>query len=265
MQTSIGSSRINAHGQGDLAANCINQGGEPLSKQTEKLIAKKAKKARESLDKRIAAANYNPESKLFKTKQRNLWNIARSFTDEDFVRLGKKGNISEKQLTQCFKFRCNERDIKYQATECKEQISDLMERGEQALKKFRERLGIAPDDEADTSLATTLINNTQKALSNCSGYLYFKCWKVSSKDYWFKIGITNDLKRRDVEQNVLPVKAETIAYTKFNSMEEAGAAEKAFHSCLKKYKVKGASNRELFNLPPSKVAAIIAAMKALKK
>ena len=64
-------------------------------------------------------------------------------------------------------------------------------------------------------------------LKNVEGYLYIKTWKISGQTQWFKIGITNDLDRRDYEQNVLPVAAKTLATAKVASMEHARSIEKS--------------------------------------
>ena len=81
---------------------------------------------------------------------------------------------------------------------------------------------------------------------------------------WYKIGITNDLRRRDAEQNVLPVPATTLQSVRFFSIEHARTAEKVFLEILSKNRIKGANNKELFNLEPAQVQAIIGAMKAIK-
>ena len=81
---------------------------------------------------------------------------------------------------------------------------------------------------------------------------------------WYKIGITNNLKRREYEQNVLPVPAETLETARFHSIEHAKIAEDAFLKTLSKYRIRGANNREIFDLKPEHVQAVIGAMKALE-
>ena len=75
-----------------------------------------------------------------------------------------------------------------------------------------------------------------------------------------KIGITNNLNRRDVEQNVLPVPAVTLKLMEVQSMDQAAAIERALHQQLTDWKVTGAGNRELFHLDDAQLAALIAAM-----
>ena len=81
---------------------------------------------------------------------------------------------------------------------------------------------------------------------------------------WYKIGITNDLRRRDAEQNVLPVPATTLQSVRFFSIEHAQTAEKVFLEILSKNRIKDANNKELFNLEPAQVQPIIGAKKAIK-
>jgi hypothetical protein len=42
------------------------------------------------------------------------------------------------------------------------------------------------------------------------GFIYLKRWTMPDVTCWFKIGITNNPDRRETEQNVLPVAAESI-------------------------------------------------------
>ena len=126
----------------------------------------------------------------------------------------------------------------------------------------RKRLGL--DKDADASLASALSKAAQEAITGePRGFLYFKCWVLPDDSRWYKVGITNDLKRRDSEQNVLPVAAETIASKGFPNIEEAGAVEKAFHRVLAERRIVGANNRELFHLKPAEVAALKAAIEAI--
>ncbi|RNC85190.1 MAG: GIY-YIG nuclease family protein [Synechococcus sp. YX04-3] len=99
---------------------------------------------------------------------------------------------------------------------------------------------------------------------NSAGYLYFKVWVLQDSSKWYKIGITNDLRHRDAEQNVLPVPATTLHSVRFFNIEHARIAEKKFLETLSDYRIKGANNRELLNLKPEQVQAIIGAMKAIK-
>ena len=60
------------------------------------------------------------------------------------------------------------------------------------------------DTEADPELAAKLLQNSEQCLQkeriSSTGYLYFKVWIMPDSSKWYKIGITNDLRRRDAEQ-----------------------------------------------------------------
>ena len=88
------------------------------------------------------------------------------------------------------------------------------------------------DTEADPELAVKLLQNSEqcrhKERISSTGYLYFKAWIMPDSSKWYKIGITNDLRRRDAEQNVLPVPATTLQSVRFFSIEHARTAEKVF-------------------------------------
>ena len=94
--------------------------------------------------------------------------------------------------------------------------------------------------------------------------MYFKVWVLPDSSKWYKIGITNDLRRRDAEQNVLPVPATTLHSVRFFNIEHARIAEKKFLETLSRYRIKGANNKELLSLKPEQVQAIVGAMKAIK-
>ena len=149
-----------------------------MKNQTKKTALQKAREAQQILNRKIEAAGKNPNSKVYQAKQKGFWKIAKSFSDDDFIRLGKKGSVSEKQLIQCFKFRCKPYELKYKTDECNPQISALMDRGSKVLKQYREKIGASLGDEIDTVLTTSLINDAKKAIANSKGYLYFKCWKI---------------------------------------------------------------------------------------
>ena len=90
------------------------------------------------------------------------------------------------------------------------------------------------------------INRNIKNIKSEEGYLYIRTWKVSGNTQWYKIGIINDLERRETEQNVLPVAAKTLATAKVASMDHARTIEQAIHKTIEKFKIKNANNRELF-------------------
>jgi hypothetical protein len=108
---------------------------------------------------------------------------------------------------------------------------------------------------ADHDLLNSLIAGIG-AGDNTKGYVYFKRWRMDDGTSWYKIGITNNPERRDVEQNVLPVPAETIACVEVESMERARSIEARFHRSLAAQRIREAKNRELFHLTPSQVSAL---------
>lgn len=89
-----------------------------------------------------------------------------------------------------------------------------------------------------------------------NGYIYLKCWSLPDGTSWFKIGVTNNPSRREIEQNVLPVAAETIACVDVGSMDRARAIESIAHKVLSERRIKDAANRELFHLSISQAAAV---------
>ena len=121
--------------------------------------------------------------------------------------------------------------------------------------RIRKKLGIG--EKVNIELSKELFNNIEKAIADVKGYLYIRRWKLSDGTQWFKIGITNNLERREYEQNVLPVAAETLASAKLASMDAARAIEKSIQKVIKKYQIKNSNNRELFKLKPEDLASII--------
>lgn len=133
---------------------------------------------------------------------------------------------------------------------------------EQAAEAERVRLGL--NDSADLDLALQLETRAKLAMKKAEkGYLYFKCWVLPDDSKWYKVGMTNNPARREAEQNVLPVPANTLHIIALESIDHARLAETAFHDVLDHAQIKGAGNRELFTLKPRQVQAVIAAMKQL--
>ena len=130
------------------------------------------------------------------------------------------------------------------------------------------RISLGLNAEADPELAEKLFKSAEQGLqsesNNSAGYLYFKVWVMPDSSKWYKIGITNDLRRRDAEQNVLPVPPTTLHSVRFYSIDHARTVEKIFLDTLSNFRIKGANNKELFTLKPPQVQAIIGAMKAIK-
>lgn len=95
------------------------------------------------------------------------------------------------------------------------------------------------------------------------GFVYLKRWEIPDGSCWFKVGITNDPNRREVEQNVLPVAAETIACIDVGSMDRARAIEAVIHRVLDEQRITDANNRELFHLSDQQAAAVKAVLEKL--
>lgn len=126
----------------------------------------------------------------------------------------------------------------------------------------RKRLGL--DQAANADLAHLLSDAAQAVLTGQPrGFVYFKCWVLPDGSRWYKLGVTNDLSRRDSEQNVLPVAAVTIASAGLPSMEDAYAVESAMHAVLGQKRITGANNRELFHLKPEDVSAVQSVVESL--
>ena len=130
----------------------------------------------------------------------------------------------------------------------------------QNLKNKLSALSLEADElqgvEEDGEILSRLRSEIKVSLSVQPGYLYFKKWTVDLNT-WFKIGITNSPDRRDSEQNVLPVPAETLCLVRLDTMDHARAAEKAFHKVLEKRRIRGAKNKELFQLSPADYKAVM--------
>lgn len=111
----------------------------------------------------------------------------------------------------------------------------------------------------------SLVDELWKELSNIespTGYLYLKRW-VKGESAWYKLGITSNPKRRDSEQNVLPVPAETLFCYDVGSIDRARTIESIIKRVLDSHKIRGSQNRELFHLSEEQVSALMAAMNAI--
>jgi hypothetical protein len=117
-------------------------------------------------------------------------------------------------------------------------------------------------DQYDSDILEKLEEEIERSLQLQPGYLYLKQWALPDAT-WFKIGITNSPSRRDSEQNVLPVPAQTVYLVRLDSMEHARATEKAFHKILKSKRIEGAMNKEIFQLSPRDYRSVVMAMKGL--
>tara|TARA_Y100000589_G_C27131649_1_gene620828 strand:+ start:272 stop:1534 length:1263 start_codon:yes stop_codon:yes gene_type:complete len=116
--------------------------------------------------------------------------------------------------------------------------------------------------EPDKKLLGKLNDGIKKALTISCGYLYLKMWSLPEKT-WFKVGITNSPKRRESEQNVLPVPSQTVYLVRLDSMEQAKSVEKAILYALDDRRIKGSSNKELFQLSAQDYKALVMALQKL--
>ena len=119
-------------------------------------------------------------------------------------------------------------------------------------------------DDEYCNIEEVLLAKIKAALIVPDGYLYFKRWSLAER-IWFKIGITNDPSRRDKEQNVLPVPSETLKVVKLSSMEQARAVESVIHKTLSGRLVRGAKNKELFELSGQEYRAVAKALGELER
>lgn len=124
-------------------------------------------------------------------------------------------------------------------------------------------ISASPRPCADQRLLSLLKDRCAK-LSVC-GFVYFKRWRLRDGTCWYKVGITNNMSRRESEQNVLPVAAETLAYFDAGGMDRAKAYESAIHLVLDSQRIRDANNRELFHLSKEQELALIEFFKAPKE
>lgn len=120
---------------------------------------------------------------------------------------------------------------------------------------------------ANTTLDQHLAGMLWHALETAppvAGYVYLKRWCLPDGSYWFKVGVTSNPNRRDLEQNVLPVPAETLACVDAGSMDRARAIEYIIHNVLDEQRITDANNRELFHLNDSQAAAIMAILNRIE-
>jgi hypothetical protein len=113
----------------------------------------------------------------------------------------------------------------------------------------------------------SLVDELWKELSNIespTGYIYLKRWNYKDESWWYKLGITTNPKRRDSEQNVLPVPAETLFCYDVGSIDRARTMESIIKRVLDSHKIRGSQNRELFHLSEEQVSALMTVMNAVK-
>lgn len=118
-------------------------------------------------------------------------------------------------------------------------------------------------NEIDAELMLKLRAEFSDHEPNEDHWLYFKKWSLSDGTTWYKIGITNDLARRDSEQNVLPVASETLEAIQVAGRDRAREIEKKLHYALDSYNIKAAGNRELFTLSPKQENTLLILLRSL--
>jgi hypothetical protein len=136
------------------------------------------------------------------------------------------------------------------------QKDEVLRRSKEAAKQFAK----AGQDE---KLAGALWHALEAAPPT-PGFVYLKRWVMPDASCWFKVGITNNPDRRETEQNVLPVAAETIACVDVGSMDRARAIEATIHQVLEEQRITDANNRELFHLNGQQASAVKAVLEKLK-
>jgi hypothetical protein len=134
--------------------------------------------------------------------------------------------------------------------------SEARQRAKQAVKNFVQ----AGQDE---KLAGALWHALDSAPPT-AGFIYLKRWTMPDGSCWYKVGVTNNPDRREIEQNVLPVAAESIACVDVGSMDRARAIEATVHQVLDEQRITDANNRELFHLSDQQAAAVKAVLERLE-
>jgi hypothetical protein len=156
--------------------------------------------------------------------------------------------------------------LKLHRDDLKERRDELLEEARQNdLAKSRAQQAAMRFARAgqDTTLASALWHALETTPSTV-GYVYLRRWSMPDGSAWYKVGITNDSARREAEQNVLPVAAETIVCVDVGSMDRARAIESVVHQVLKEQQITDANNRELFHLSDQQASAVKAILERLE-
>ncbi|QPN68093.1 GIY-YIG nuclease family protein [Synechococcus sp. CBW1006] len=140
---------------------------------------------------------------------------------------------------------------------CRERQIELRRR----IRKLEDQDRSSDDSRVDDALLN-LLNSVCASVSTV-GCIYFKRWSMPDGTAWYKVGATTNPRRRDAEQNVLPVAAETLACVDVGSMDRARALEAAIHGAMDSQRITDANNRELFHLTEEQEGAVMEAIKAL--
>lgn len=147
-----------------------------------------------------------------------------------------------------------------------ERVSQLVtEEGQaaEALNRSKEACKQLAKTDQDVELISALwhaLNTSPPAV----GFVYFKRWTMPDGSCWYKIGISNNPDRRETEQNVLPVAAETITCINVGSMDRARVIEAVIHQVLAEQRITDANNRELFHLSNQQASAVKTVLEKLE-
>lgn len=217
----------------------------------------------------------DPNSKIYKNYLKKLEedkklrerNIKKSMQENSLVDFQRWMRIIGKDNNQTENEWLKEKERLLEQWKSLEDYRDKLEEKrkkkiENALKRERAKLGIGKD--ADIELVRNLVDRTKEYTSKNEAYLYFKCWSLKDGTKWYKLGVTVDLERREREQNVLPVPAQTLEQVSFINQDAAYAAEKAFLQVLEEFRIKDSNNRELMELNPIQVKSVINGMQFFK-
>lgn len=142
------------------------------------------------------------------------------------------------------------------------QLEEAEKKAAEDLKRSRDAAKHFEQAGQDEKLAGALWHALETTPPT-GGFIYFKRWKMPDSSCWFKVGITNNPDRRETEQNVLPVAAETIVCVDVGSMDRARAVEAVVHQVLEEQRITDANNRELFHLSDQQAAAVKAVLEKL--
>lgn len=134
--------------------------------------------------------------------------------------------------------------------------SDARQRSSQAAREFAR----AGQDEKLAGALWHALSTTPPTV----GFIYLKRWAMPDGSCWYKIGVSNNPDRRETEQNVLPVAAESIICVDVGSMDRARAIEAVIHQVLDEQRITNANNRELFHLTSRQASAVKAVLERLE-
>ena len=186
-----------------------------------------------------------------------LWRKAQQWTDHQNTIRQNRGQ---------YRYAVSDNDNPREAWQkySKERIGYPAKNNGEVNAKERKPVAPKPPNPANTPLAQSAVKTINKELTTVRGYVYFKEWNLNGH-LWYKIGVTNNPKRRDSEQNVLPVAPKTLALLRVSSIEVAKEIEKSLHKLLESERVKGAQNREIFELKEGQAESIQAALKSFER